>query len=93
VDVLVTTARGAAGGRTFVALENVELLDVRPADAAGGGDGAGAEASAVATLRVDLRQAVYLTAAHNFAREVRLLARSPHDRRRSGGFSVGAGRL
>jgi pilus assembly protein CpaB len=90
VDVIVTTNRGASGGRTFVALENVELLDVRPTEAAAGGEGAAAEAAALATLRVDLRQAVYLTAAHNFAREVRLLARSPRDRRRSGGFSIDA---
>jgi pilus assembly protein CpaB len=92
VDVLVTTDRDSGGGRSFVALENVELLDVRPTGGAGG-DGAAAEATALATLRVGLRQAVYLTAAHNFAREVRLLARSPRDRRRSGGFSVDAGGL
>ena len=92
VDVLVTTDRGPGDGRSFVALENVELLDVRPTDAAGG-EGAAAEATALATLRVGLRQAVYLTAAHNFAREVRLLARSPRDRRRSGAYSVDAGAL
>jgi pilus assembly protein CpaB len=93
VDVLVTTERGSTGGRSFVALENVELLDVRGAADAGGGEGAAAEATALATLRVGLRQAVYLTAAHNFAREVRLLARSPRDRRRTGAFSVEAGGL
>ena len=36
--------------------------------------------AALATLRVTLRQAVYLTAADNFAREIRLLARPPGDR-------------
>jgi pilus assembly protein CpaB len=72
VDVLVSTEAG--GGRTFLALQDVELLSVRP----------GAEQKAVATLRVTLRQAVYLTAAQNFAREVRLLPRPPGDRGRSG---------
>ena len=47
----------------------------------------------MATLRVTVRQAVYLTAAQNFAREIRLLARAPGDRRRQGGTSVGAGQL
>ena len=46
---------------------------------------AGAEAgTATATLRVRLKQAVYLTAAQNFARETRLLPRAPGDRRRAG---------
>jgi hypothetical protein len=38
---------------------------------------------------VTLRQAVYLTAAQNFAREVRLLPRPPGDRRRLGRQAVG----
>ena len=44
----------------------------------------------MATLRVTLAQAVYLTAAGNFAREVRLLPRPAGDRRRAGRSSVGA---
>src|SRR5205823_8092250 len=41
VDVLVTTeSRSGTGGRTYLALQDVELLGARPAD--GGGDGAGA---------------------------------------------------
>ena len=48
---------------------------------------------AVATLRVSFRQAVYLTAAQNFAREVRLLARARGDRRRIGRAGVAAGGL
>jgi pilus assembly protein CpaB len=85
VDVLVTTeARGAGGaGRTYVALQDVELLGARPAPdggaASGGGDG-GSKATTVATLRVTLREAVFLTAAENFAREIRLLVRAPGDR-------------
>jgi pilus assembly protein CpaB len=35
--------------------------------------------TALATLRVSLRQAIYLTAADNFAREIRLLPRPPGD--------------
>jgi pilus assembly protein CpaB len=93
VDVLVTSGRESGGGRSFVALESVELLGIRPGDAsaggaAAGGDGAGA--ASLATLRVSVRQAVYLTAAHNFAREIRLLARSPGDDRPAAAFSVDA---
>jgi pilus assembly protein CpaB len=87
VDVLVTTeARGGGGGagRTYVALQDVELLGARPAPegaaAAGGGGDAGSKATTIATLRVSLREAVFLTAAENFAREIRLLVRAPGDR-------------
>lgn len=97
VDVLVSTESDARAGRTYVALENAEVLALRPgepgaasgpseAPSAGGGTGAGT----VATLRVTLRQAVFLTAAQNFAREIRLLARAPGDRRRGGHTSVEA---
>jgi pilus assembly protein CpaB len=61
------------------------------ADAAAGGTGAApaggtgaAGPTTLATLRVTLRQAVYLTAADNFAREIRLLARPPGDRSTAG---------
>ena len=57
------------------------------------GEGAGAGASSVATLRVTVRQAVYLTAAQNFAREVRLLPRPIGDRARTGRAAVTAGGL
>ena len=99
VDVLVSTESREGPGRSFLALEDVELLALR----AGGGDGAaaparedqpgGAPATALATLRVTLRQAVYLTAAQNFAREVRLLSRPAGDGRRSGRTAVDAGSL
>ena len=95
VDVLITTEQGDNSGRTTLALEDVELLALRAGagDAAGAGSGAGAAtaASATATLRVTLRQAVYLTAAQNFAREIRLLPRAPGDRRRAGDVSSTAG--
>ena len=82
----------------MVALEDVELLALRAADAAapvGPPDEAGgdAAATAVTTLRVTLEQAVYLTAAENFAREIRLLVRPPGDRTRAGRLGVGTGEL
>jgi pilus assembly protein CpaB len=46
----------------------------------------------VVELRVSVRQAVYLTAAQSFARELRVLPRAAHDRRRGAqGLRVGAG--
>jgi pilus assembly protein CpaB len=85
VDVLVSTESGA-GGRTEMALAGAELLRLEP----GASGAAPAEAAApsgptaLATLRVTLRQAVYLTAADNFAREIRLLARPPGDHSTAG---------
>jgi len=96
VDVLVSSEPGGAAGRTVVALESVELLGVRAAGGPGEGDvpeGAEGAADARAALRVTLRQAAYLTAAENFAREVRLLIRPAGERRRSGPVAVGAGEL
>jgi pilus assembly protein CpaB len=89
VDVLISTDAREGPGRTLLALEDVELLDLRAGTGGAGtgqieAEGAGATASGTATLRVTLRQAVYLTAAQNFAREVRLLPRPPGDRGRAG---------
>jgi pilus assembly protein CpaB len=42
---------------------------------------------------VTLRQAVYLTAAESFAREIRLLVRAPGDRRSAPPLTVDGGRL
>jgi Flp pilus assembly protein CpaB len=78
VDVLVSSEPGADGGRTVVALAGAELIGLAPHPTAyREPDPAAAPAvpSALATLRVTLRQAVYLTEADNFAREIRLLAR------------------
>lgn len=95
VDVVVSTEPGDRPGRAYVALEDVELLALGPL--AQGGLGGDADAvpvpgapSALATLRVTARQAVYLTAADSFAAEIRLLARPAGDRRRIGraSFSV-----
>ena len=92
VDVLVTRpGEGGAGGATLLALEDVEVLGAAPASEA---DGQGQQAGAprvTATLRVTVRQAVYLAAAQSFARELRFLSRAPGDRRRSGEVSVGEG--
>jgi pilus assembly protein CpaB len=95
VDVLVSTEAGTGGGRTFMALADVELVALRP-DPGGGysnPDDEGAAPGALATLRVTLRQAVYLTAADNFGREIRLLARPPGDRSGAPGEAVSAAEL
>lgn len=91
VDVLVSVQHEEGGGRTFVALENVELLGLR----ATGNQGIAAEdaegaagPTGLATVRVTARQAVYLTAVTNFAHEVRLLVRPPGDRKRIGTAAV-----
>jgi pilus assembly protein CpaB len=78
VDVLVTRERA-----TELALEDVEVLAARPAP---GRDDAGPQVAA--TLRVTVRQAVYLTAAGAFAREIRLLPRAPGDHRLAGRQTV-----
>jgi pilus assembly protein CpaB len=97
VDVVVSTQAHEGAGRSFVALEDVQLLDLRPAGAGEGfaaGESADAPtATALATLRVTPREAVYLTAAESFAHEVRLLVRPPGDRRRVGAVGVSEGEL
>lgn len=97
VDVVISTEPRSGAGRTFLALENVELLGLSGASASaaddqgdGGQTGSTATATATATLRVTLRQAVYLTAAQNFSREVRLLPRPAGDRGRGGRAAVAA---
>jgi pilus assembly protein CpaB len=93
VDVLVTTEGRTGGGRTFVALEDVEVVYARPARASDGADADGTAPDTVATLRVDARAAVFLTAAQNFARELRLLTRPAGDRGRVGRAEVDDGGL
>jgi pilus assembly protein CpaB len=88
VDVLITTDRGAGPGRTYVALQDAELV----AFSAGPAGGTEADRATVA-LRVSLRQAVLLTAAQNFARELRLVPRPEGDRRRLGPVAVSAAGL
>jgi pilus assembly protein CpaB len=92
VDVVVTReGEAGAAGRTDLALEDVEVLAATPAQE----DGSASEASpgaprVAASLRVTVRQAVYLAAAQSFSREIRLLPRAPGDRERGReGLQVG----
>jgi len=81
VDVLVTReGQPGAPARTALALEDVEVLDAAPAPASEQRHTAQVRAS----LRVSLRQAVFLAAAQSFARELRLLPRAEGDRARHG---------
>ncbi|HEX2087075.1 MAG TPA: SAF domain-containing protein [Solirubrobacteraceae bacterium] len=85
VDVLVTREPGPGRpGGTQLALEDVEVLTAAPAQVDSG------PPRIAASLRVTVRQAVYLAAAQSFARELRLLPRAPGDRRRSGAIAYGA---
>jgi pilus assembly protein CpaB len=81
VDVVVTRER-----LTELALEDVEVLAVRPVPAEAR-EGPGPQVAA--TLRVTVRQAIYLAAAAAYAGEIRLLVRAPGDRRRTGRAAVG----
>jgi Flp pilus assembly protein CpaB len=79
VDVVVTTEPGPGGGagRTYVAAESVELLDLRSSDPAAGGDPlpVAPTASWTATLALRRDQALRLIQAESFARSVRLIPR------------------
>jgi pilus assembly protein CpaB len=80
VDVLVTKERGG----TTLALEDAEVLSSRSVTAEDG-----SPTKVAAGLRVTVRQAVYLTAAQSFAREIRLLPRGAgDDRHGSAGLST-----
>src|SRR5205807_9974486 len=74
VDVLITTDR-----RTYLALQDAEVVAFSPSSE-----------RATAALRVSLRQAVLLTAAQTFARELRLVPRPAGDRRKLGAVDVSA---
>ena len=92
VDVLVTSERGRSA-RTYLAMQDVELVAASP-DAAGSTSGSGDRpADAIATLRVSLREALTLTAAQNFAREIRLVPRPDGERPIAGPASIGATEL
>jgi pilus assembly protein CpaB len=83
VDVLVTRA-----GAARLALEDVEVLAASPA----GDDSSSGARKVAVSLRVTVRQAVYLAAAQSFAREIRVLPRAATDRRRGDqGLRVGSG--
>lgn len=92
VDVLITSERGPGPPRTYLSLQRIPLIGLRPLHPdAVGGDESGPDA--VAALRVTLRQAVLLTAAQNFARELRLVPRPQGDDRRFSSTAVTAGDL
>jgi|SRR4051794_31511752 len=80
VDVVVTTEPRDGSPRAFVAADGAELLSLRQGDSA----------HAVATLRVPVKQAVFLTAATSFGRDARLLVRSPGDRAPAGRIGFAA---
>lgn len=80
VDVVVTTEPRDGAPRAFVAADGAELLALRRGD---GGH-------AIATLRVPVKQAVFLTAATSFGRDARLLVRSPGDRAPAGRIGFAA---
>jgi pilus assembly protein CpaB len=80
VDVLITSERGPGAPRTYLALQRIELADFRPA--AEGEASTGENRESLAWLRVTLQQAVLLTAAQNFARELRLVPRVSNEVRR-----------
>jgi pilus assembly protein CpaB len=89
VDVLVTRETADGAGSTVLALEDAEVLAAAPAPDA---EGASGGSRVAVSLRTSLRQAVYLAAAQDFARDVRVLPRAPGDRRRgSTGMRVGSG--
>ncbi|HEX4363714.1 MAG TPA: RcpC/CpaB family pilus assembly protein [Solirubrobacteraceae bacterium] len=92
VDVLVTPEPSADGqGEAVLALEDVEVVSAAPApdDGSAGKDAPGPRVAA--SLRVTLRQAVYLAAAQDFARELRLLPRATGDDARGrAGLRMGA---
>ena len=73
VDVVASTGEGLAG-RTEVVVADAEVLAT--ADGASNGD---PMAAGEALLRVTAPQALRITEALNFAREVRLLARPPDE--------------
>jgi pilus assembly protein CpaB len=76
-----STTGGESGGDPGGAADLAATPDsAAPADSAA----AGPAGRTLATLLVTLRQAIYLTAADNFAREIRLLPRPPGDRSAAG---------
>jgi len=94
VDVLVTSEQPQGSGRTYLALQRIELADLRsPVEDGPTSSGETRRADSVATLEVTLRQAVLLTAAQNFAREVRLVPRPPGEDRRLDRTAVSATQL
>jgi len=79
VDVVVTRDRGPGAGRAMLALQDAEVLAVRPAPAGQHDDG---QPRVSVALRTTAAQAVALAEAQDFARELRLLPRAHADHQR-----------
>jgi pilus assembly protein CpaB len=93
VDVLITTDNNGRGApRTFLALQRMPVVGFQ-SGATGSLDNDGRAVEGRVTLRATLRQAVLLTAADNFAREVRVVPRAAGDTRRLGPISIAASGL
>ena len=95
VDVLVhARAAGQRAEEAVLALEDVEVIAAAAlaAEDAPVSKGSTPGPRIAASLRVTLREAVYLAAAQDFARESRLLPRASGDRKRGrAGLRMGAG--
>jgi pilus assembly protein CpaB len=92
VDVLITTERDRSAPRTFLALQRVPVVGFEPrASSSVPGDDRAPDGRV--TLRATLRQAVLLTAADNFAREIRVVPRAMGDQRRLMPISISASGL
>jgi pilus assembly protein CpaB len=89
VDVLVTRAtRDGDSGSTTLALSGAEVVAAAPADS----DSSSGEPQVAVSLRVSVRQAVYLAAAQSFARGIRVLPRPVGDAgHEAQGLRVGSG--
>lgn len=79
VDVVVTRDRGSGAGRATLALQDAEVLAVRPAPPGRQDDG---QPRVSVALRTTAAQAVGLAEAQDFARELRLLPRAHDDHQR-----------
>ena len=90
VDVLVTRdGDGGAAGRRPRPSSRSRTSRCSPRGRRRPARATTARERVAATLRVSVRDAVYLAAAQSFAREVRLLPRAAGDRGRAGGVAVG----
>jgi pilus assembly protein CpaB len=89
VDVLVTRAAGDGNsGATTLSLSGLEVLAASPAQ----NNSQSGEQQVSVSLRVSVRQAVFLAAAGSFAREIRLLPRAAgDDGHQAQGLRIGSG--
>ncbi len=97
VDFLVTMDGEGGPSVTYLAYENLPVLRAVKADDEGGkADGLGSEGGSrrmLVTVRVTAKTAVYLVAAENFAKQLRVLPRPVGDNKRVGSLSMHKSRL